>query len=209
MISRKHSLIALLIAVFLVAGARPAAAQIGVAAGLNFDSFGDLEFGSSSATYDNATGYHAGLFYDIGAGIAAIRIGAFYRDLGEVALTVDGGGPEYLFDLNLIEVPVDLRFNLTTTPAIKPYLLVGPVLSFPNTGDDRFTDELKTVAVTGTIGAGIAINAGGLKLYPEVRYGIGISRFWEDTLELGNGITFSSENPQRMNTVMLRLGLGF
>jgi len=209
MISRKTTFLAILVAGVVLAGARPAAAQLGVAAGLNFDSFQDLEFGSSSATYDNATGYHAGVFYDIGAGIAAIRLGAFSRDLGEVALTVDGGGPEFLFDLNMIDVPVDLRFNLTTTPAVKPYLLVGPVFSFPNTGDDRFTDELKTVAITGSIGAGVAINAGGLKLYPEVRYGIGVSRFWEDTLELGEGFTISSQDPQRMNTVMLRLGLGF
>jgi len=209
MISRNSTFFALLFAALFLAGSRPAAAQLGVAAGLNFDSFQDVKFGSSSATYDNATGYHAGVFYDIGAGIAAIRIGAFYRDLGELALTVDGGGREYFFDLNLIEIPVDLRFNLTTTPAIKPYLLVGPVFSFPNTGDDRFTDELKTASVTGTVGAGIAINAGGLKLYPEVRYGIGVSRFWEDTLDLGDGFTISSEDPQRMNTVMLRLGLGF
>lgn len=208
MISRKSSFFALLVVALFFGGARQAHGQIGVAAGLNFDSFDDLEFGSSSATYDNATGYHAGVFYDLGAGIAAVRLGVFYRDLGEVALTVRGGGAEYLFDMNMIEVPVDLRFNLTTTPAVKPYLLVGPVLSFPNTGDDRFTDELKTVSVSGTIGAGIAINAGALKLYPEFRYGIGVSRFMDDTLEIGS-VTISSENEQRLNTVMVRLGIGF
>lgn len=208
MISRKSPFFAFLVVALFFGAARQAHGQLGVAAGLNFDSFDDLEVGSSGATYDNATGYHAGVFYDIGAGVAAVRLGVFYRDLGEVALTVKGGGPEFLFDLNMIEVPVDVRFNLMTTPVVKPYLLVGPVLSFPNTGDDRFTDELKTISVSGTIGAGVAINVGALKLYPEFRYGIGVSRFMDDTLEIGS-TTISSENEQRLNTVMLRLGIGF
>lgn len=205
---RKTTLTALLLLTALLVGARPASAQLGVAAGLNFESFNDLDFGNSEATFDNATGYHAGVFYDIGAGVASVRLGVFYRDIGEVAVTVSGGGPEYLVDLNMIDIPVDVRFNLTTTPAVRPYLLVGPVFSFPNSGDDTFGDELEAVTVAGTIGAGVMINAGAVKLYPELRYGIGVSRFMKDEFDIA-GTTFTSDNSQRLNTVMLRLGVGF
>jgi hypothetical protein len=191
-----------------LASAPAANAQLGVAAGLNFESFDDLDFGSSSATFDNATGYHAGVFYDLGLGLASVRLGVFYRDIGNVAVTVAGGGNEYLFDLNMIDVPVDLRFNLTATPAVRPYILAGPVFSFPNSGDDTFGDELETVSVSGAVGAGVQIGLGALTLYPEVRYGVGISRFMNDSFDIG-GTTFTSDNTQRLNSVMLRLGIGF
>jgi len=37
-------------------------AQIGVGAGLNFNDLDDIEAGSVDATFDNATGYHFGVF---------------------------------------------------------------------------------------------------------------------------------------------------
>lgn len=180
-------------------------AQIGIAAGLNFDELSDIG-GSRKATFESANGYHVGLFYDLGLGPVALRIGGFYRDLGEIEVNLDGVSGA--FSLSSIDIQVDVRFNLTSTPVIRPYLLVGPVFSFPSSGDDDYDDALEDVSVSGNVGAGIALNLGGLKLFPEFRYSIGVSRFMKDDFSIGN-IAFESDDTQRQNSVMLRLGIVF
>jgi len=186
-----------------------AVAQIGFAAGLNYENLSDLEIRDAKATFDNASGYHAGIFYDLSIGTVGIRIGAFYRDLGEfegAGLTVEGLEAEFQkVDLAMIDFPVDIRLNLTTTPLIQPYVLLGPVFSLPTSGDDIFKKALESLLVSGNIGAGIALNIGGLRLFPEFRYVIGISRLLKDEFEVG-GILMETD-VQRVNSVMLRLGV--
>jgi len=66
---------AVLILVLMVCSApRESHAQLGVAAGLNFDRLSDIDAGSRSATFDNATGYHVGVFYDLGLGPPGVRL---------------------------------------------------------------------------------------------------------------------------------------
>ncbi len=204
---RKISQIVLagMILVFAGSGPRPVLAQLGVAAGLNYDQMSDLEVGSATGTFENASGYHIGVFYDLGLGPVGLRTGLFYRNLGKL----DASLPNMIknFDLSLFEVPVDLQFDLSATPVIAPYLIVGPVFSLPFSGDKDFKDAFERVSVSGNIGLGVAMNILGLRLFPEFRYTIGISRFMKENVEIGS-VKFESADPQRLNSVILRIGVG-
>jgi len=180
-------------------------AQLGVAAGLNFESMSEVT-GDAEATFENSTGYHVGIFYDLGMGPISVRLGGFYRDVSDVETTRNGVIDA--FDLTMVDVPVDVRFNLTATPLVHPYILAGPVFSFPSSTDTEYDKALEKVSVSGNVGAGLAFNLGAVTIYPEVRYVIGVSRFMKDQFEIG-GVSFDSEEVQRQNSVMIRLGVGF
>lgn len=197
---------------FVVGGllvARPAHAQFGVAAGLNFDNLSDIEFGNAEATFESATGYHVGVFLDLGLGPVALRPGVFYRNLGDFEI---GGGliigdVSETFDISLIEVPVDVRVGLGVTPIISPYVLAGPVFRFAATDDEAFKDNLEDFSVSADIGFGIEVKLGGISLFPEIRYAFGITRFLKEDIIINN-ITITPDDEARLNTVMLRLGIG-
>ena len=190
---------------------KPAHAQLGVAIGLNFDSISDIDTGDREATFDNATGYHLGIFYDLSAGPLAIRPGLFYRQVQNVKVDILEAGSRITesFDLNLIEVPVDLRLRMAL-PLLKPYVLAGPVFGFSSTGDDDFKDALQELTVAANIGIGVEVSLPGFTpvLYPELRYSFGVSRFMKEELSIGD-FTFEADDAQRLNTFMLRLGIRF
>ncbi|MCH8276451.1 MAG: outer membrane beta-barrel protein [Bacteroidetes bacterium] len=186
-------------------GTRCLCAQIGVAAGLNYEEISDLEIGNTKGTFDNASGYHIGVFYDLGVGPAGIRTGLFYRSMGKFDASLPGIVKD--FDLSLFEIPVDFRFNLSATPVLTPYVIFGPVFSFPFSSDNDFKDAFEQVSVSGNVGVGLAMNLLGLRIFPEFRYTIGISRFMKKDLSIGS-VNFEAAEPQRLNTVMLRIGVG-
>ena len=188
--------------------ARPAQAQLGIAAGLNYDDLGDLDLGSAETSFDNSSGYHIGLFYDLAVGPLALRPGIYYMDIG------DFEDAEDIFDegidLNLIEVPVDARLRLAPTPLLTPYLMAGPVFRFPNSSTDDFDEALEEINVAGNIGAGLELSLPGIgfRIFPEVRYTFGLSNFTRDEFEIGDQ-NFEIENDQRLNTFSIRVGLAF
>lgn len=191
-----------------MAAAVPAAhAQLGVAAGLNFDRLGDISTQSGAANFDNATGYHFGVFFDLGALPIAVRPGVFIRKAGDVDWNVTGVVES--FDLTLIEVPIDVRIPLLQAPLLKPYLLGGPVVSFPRSNRDEIQDSFEDFLLSGSIGVGVEVKvpAIGLRLYPEVRYAFGVSRFMKDSFTIG-GVSFDAEDSTRLSAVMVRLGVG-
>jgi len=181
-------------------------AQLGVAAGLNFASIDDIDVSGGRGNFDSATGYHVGAFYDLGLGPAALRLGLFYRDMGDVDVSL--AGIREAFDVTLIDIPFDLRFDVMATPVVRPYILVGPVFSFASSDNDDFDSALKDVQVAGNVGVGLSINAGVAHLFPEIRYSVGLSRFMDDDATV-RGVRFSADDTQRQNSVMLRLGLRF
>ncbi len=178
-------------------------AQLGVAAGLNFESLTDIS-GSRSATYDNASGYHFGVFFDTDSSPLALRLGAYYRDMGEVELDLGEFGQA--FDLSLLDVAVDVRFAVLPLPLVKAFVSAGPVVSFPSSSNDEYKESLQSTTVSGNVGGGLAISLGGLTLIPELRYSIGVSRFMKDEFSI-RGIEFVTDDVQRSNSVMLRLGI--
>jgi len=185
----------------------PARAQLGVAAGVNFDNINDVKSSANKGNFDNATGFHFGVFYDFGAGPISLRPGIFYRNVSNVDFTVSGLKDQ--FDLNMVEVPVDLHFNLTATPLIKPYALAGPVFTYSKASGGELKDAVQNLNVAANIGLGLSLSVPGLglRLFPELRYAFGISRFVKDKFEVG-GVNFDASGTSRMNSFMVRLGVG-
>jgi len=210
----KLSLLAVLtLAIGLHAGiTQEAHAQFGVAAGLNFENPGDVNIADGvEGTFGNSTGFHVGVFYDFAVGPLAIRPGVFYRDAGNIDYSQEGGADVDLpndFDLSLIEVPIDLRFRMAT-PVVKPYLLAGPVFSFPSSDDDVFDESLESIYVSGSIGAGleVAVPVVGIRLFPEIRYAFGLNSFIKDDAEIF-GVNVDAEDTSKLNAFMIRLGVG-
>jgi len=182
-------------------------AQLGIAAGLNFDRLGDISTQSGSANFDNATGYHVGLFYELGAAPISVRPGVFIRKAGDVKWDITGSSEE--FDLTLIEVPVDVRVPLLHAPLVKPYIVGGPVVSFPKSNDDDAQHAFEDLLLSGSLGVGVEVHVPviGLTLFPELRYAFGLSRFMKDAITVG-GVEFNVEDQSRLNAVMLRVGVG-
>jgi hypothetical protein len=204
---RRYFSAVVLAAVVLTVSWKPVGAQVGVAAGLNFESLSDIEAFSVKTTFDNASGYHVGLFYDLPLGFVGLRVGAFYRDLGEF----DAGDSvqEQLdaIDMTMIDFPVDVRINLSTTPAVHPYLFGGPVFSLPSTGNELLDGTLESLYISGNAGIGVALDLGGIRLFPEFRYVVGISNLVKSDAEVG-GVPLDV-NDTHVSTVMLRLGISF
>ncbi|MDX1566849.1 MAG: hypothetical protein R3223_03550, partial [Longimicrobiales bacterium] len=105
--------------------------------GLNFSNQDDINTGSASVTFENSTGYHVGLSYELGLGPLGIRPGVLYEKLG----TFEFSTATEPLDLSAVKVPVDLRLTVLPTPAISPYLVAGPVFSFPQ-GEGELGDAL-------------------------------------------------------------------
>ncbi len=193
----------------LLLTALPAKAQLGAAVGLNYESFNDVDFGSRQAALESASGYHIGIFYDLAVGPVAIRPGVFYRSINNLefkAADVLSGSRKV--DINMVDVPIDLRFRMST-PVVKPYLLAGPVFSFASTSDkNEFADAIKDIGVAANIGVGVEVGLPGLslRLFPEIRYGFGISRFMDENFEVGT-TNFSAQDTQHINTLQVRLGV--
>src|SRR5690606_22825244 len=83
--------------------------QLGVTAGLNFAELDDIDAGDRHATFDNSTGWHLHLWFDLPIGPVAIRPGIRYTDMGDLldGATIDDL-PSISDDesLRLIEIPV-------------------------------------------------------------------------------------------------------
>ncbi len=184
--------------------AAPAQAQPGISAGLNFNNLGDIE-GNTNATFDNSTGYHFGVFYDLSLGVVSLRPGVYYHRIGTYELP-----NQESFDLNAIEVPLDLRFTVLPSPIVKPYLMAGPVLTIPQS-ESEFEDGVEDLSLTGDIGAGLEFSLPGLglTLMPELRYSIGVTNYLSDDFEVGGVDIEPEDSDQRLSKVMLRLNVRF
>ena len=119
--------------------------------------------------------------------------------------TVEGEGPAVDDEtFSLIEVPIDVRLRLGL-PLISPYLVGGPVLRFPSSSDGE--DRFESFNLAGGAGVGVELGLGGMTLYPELKYTFGITRFTKESYEVG-GVTITPDEDQRLNAVMLSVGLG-
>lgn len=201
----------LLVLAVALAGVPDAHAQLGIAAGANFDRLSDIEGDNDTGiNFDNATGYHAGLFYELGAGPLRVRPGVYYMDVGAFDFQEEGIQEEVNeeFDLNLIEVPIDLRYQVFPFPLVKPYVTAGPVFRFNVSGDEGYNEAFKDFSFAGNVGGGLEIGLPGssLRLYPELRYSFGVSSITEE-FQIGN-VEFNADDT-RLNNFMLRLGVSF
>jgi len=203
-ISRSAAVLMMALLVIALVPGR-AQAQLGVAAGLNFENMSDIS-GSRSATYEAASGYHFGVFFDTDSSPLALRLGAYYRDMGDVELDLGAFGE--VFDLSLLDVALDVRFAVLPLPLVQAFVSAGPVISFPSSSNDEYKESLESASMSGNVGAGLAFSLAGLTLTPELRYSIGVSRFMKDEFSI-RGIDFETDDVHRNNSVMLRLGVIF
>jgi hypothetical protein len=190
----------------LAGGAGALRAQgFGIAAGANFADRHDIDVGSAKATFNNSTGYHVGIEFEVGAGPFALRPGVFYQRMGSYDFP---SGEE--FKLSAVEVPVDVRLTVLPLPVVSPYVVAGPVLTFPQ-ATGAFGDAVKSMSLTADIGAGVKISlpGGGLVLMPELRYSAGVTDYLKDSFQIGGATIQPSSSSKRLAHVMLRLHVFF
>ncbi len=205
---------ALLAALLFALGTMPAQAQLGITGGLNFESIDDIQDSGvdREAAFDNSTGYHVGVVYNLGLGPVDVRPGFIFRKVG----TYDFQGAvndleDQAFDVTAYEVPLDLRFTVLPTPIIKPYILAGPQLTFVR-GEDEFDDVLEDQSFSLNIGAGTDISLPGLPLtlQPELRYEFGATKFMDEDSSFSIGDTeFSPQDSPRFSAFSVRLNILF
>lgn len=192
-----------------LAGAVPAHAQFGITAGANFDRLSDITLNNTEAHFDNHNGWHVGVWADFSLlGVLTLRPGVRYMSAGKLfeGLSEIDGNAEDTFDINLMEIPVLVRFAFGA-PVIKPYIFAGPVLRFPVGVDNTIDSDLKSPSIAGEVGLGVQVALGRISLYPEVGFTFGLSSFIDDEIILGFA-TFSTNEAQHLNAAMLRLGIG-
>lgn len=197
--------ILLVVLLGLLTTAGPTRAQVGVAAGLDFEALSDIETttnASENATVENAVGYHAGIVYDLGLGPVNLRPGLLYRKIGTYDL------PESQSDVSSWEVPVDIRVTLVPTPLLSVYVLGGPKAVFPR-ADDNLDSALEDVSYVFDIGAGadLSVPGAGLTLQPELRYEFGATDYIEDEFQIGD--TTFKPSDRTFSAFALRLNVIF
>ncbi len=195
----------LLFAAAFLAAATPGHAQLGIGAGLNFNSLDDIRTDDGEAAFERSTGYHMGVFYGLGLGPVNLRPGVFYHRVGEFAFP---DGQE--IDLSAVEIPLDVRINVLTMPVATPYLLGAPVLSFGRTGSD-FSDAVEDMNLSADLGIGVELSLPGLgiALMPELRYGIAVTDYLSESFEVGGTTVTPTDGSRRPSKVMLRLNVMF
>lgn len=207
---RRTSILVPLVALLIGLGAPTLlkAQGMGISAGANFNQLSDIDAGDQSATLDNVTGWHVHLWFDLPLGPVAFRPGLRYMDAGALfdASESDGLGADFSDDqvVTFLEVPLDVRFRMTL-PVITPYVMAGPVLRFAT--DTNNEDRLETFSLAAGAGLGVELGLVGLRFFPELKYTFGVTRFTREEYQLGN-VTVSPDEDQRLNAVMLSLGIG-
>ncbi|MGB3542917.1 hypothetical protein [Rubrivirga sp.] len=185
----------------LLALAAPANAQLipsidlGVAGGLNFASLGD----AGQFDLDSSTGYHIGLYADVGVLFFSARTGVYYVKAGDIRDVRRPNADDLEDSAAYVAVPVDFQLK-TPTPVLQAYVLAGPEFRFPVSGLETFEQENMTVA--GNVGLGIR---GGVPLigpsgYVELRYGLDLTGL--------NSESTTADDEVKLNVVFLRVGLG-
>ena len=188
--------------------ATPAQAQLGIAAGANFDSVSDIQ-GSRNVqdVQKNSTGYHIGVVYDLGLGPVSLRPGLFYRKVGGYDFSDVPDADVDDLDVTAFEVPVDVRVTVFPFPLVSPYVVGGPNAFLPRSSEDDFDDDFEDISFTFNIGVGadVSLPGVGLTLQPEFRYEFGASDYISDDFEVAG----LSPSDRSLSAYALRLNVLF
>ncbi len=178
--------------------------SFGVTGGLNFGSLAD----ATAIDLDQSTGYHVGVFGDVGFGPLAARVSILYVKAGDAQFNAGGGtASSGNTSVTFVAVPVDFKFRFPS-PVVKPYALLGPEARFP-TGDltDFSGSRSTTLALNFGVGAELSAIIGP-RVFAELRYGLDVTGF-VDGGELPGGVgTFDSNDSFKVNVFFLRVGFG-
>ncbi|MEP0548781.1 MAG: outer membrane beta-barrel protein [Rhodothermales bacterium] len=185
----------LLLAAVFVAATPLAQAQIipkfGVAGGLNFGSLTD----AAGFDLDSSTGYHVGVFGDVGFGPLAARVSLLYVKAGDIGEGDDAA------NVTFIAVPVDFKFRFPS-PVVKPYALLGPEARFA-TGD-LADAEARSVNLALNAGIGAELSAiVGPSVFAELRYSLDVTGFADDEF-----FDVPTDESFKVSVFYLRVGVG-
>ncbi len=185
------------------------AQNFGVSVGGNFQRLNDIDLNELETKFESQTGWHVGAWVEVPLGpAAALRGGGRYMAAGKLFDGVQANYPSIQenFDVSLIEIYLILRLGLPS-PVVSPYVFAGPVFRIPSNTDRELSNDLKALSYAGEIGGGLMIKLGPIKLYPEVAYVFGLTRFIENEIVL-NLISLQVGDPQKLNMAMVRLSVG-
>lgn len=181
-----------------------AEAQIGILAGYNRDTLAEFLPENGFDLTELTDGYHVGVFLNFNLATFSIRPAVVYHRMPE--LVAMAGDEQVRFDIDLVEIPLDFRLRLPL-PAVQPYVLGGPVLTFPSSTFSGVDDLLTARPVRAEFGVGVELDLG-LRLWPEVRYGFGLGSLMGSDVAVGSRVLRGDGEP-RHNTLTLRLGISF
>jgi len=183
----------------------PANGQVGLMAGYNRNWLADIDLGNATIELAGADGYHLGMFLNFRLPVIQVRPAIVYHRITD--LQVVGPQDTTTFSIDMIDLPIDLRVRFPLLPIVKPYILAAPVLSFPSTGNDRIGPALNSSVFRVDVGFGVEINLG-LRLWPEVRLGFGVTDFFGTEIDLRQE-PITLERGIRLDTLMISLGASF
>ncbi|UKJ07457.1 porin family protein [Solitalea lacus] len=178
------------VAVFITLSASAQKLNFGVKGGVNFTSVSDIKFtGNLSQSYqqtaDGVTGYHLGVWTEIGIPVISIQPELLYFHKGFKAIDAQGARSEV--KLNYLDIPVLAKFNLL--PVL--HVVAGPQLSLKLsdkiTGASTFTDVLNKESFKSgdwgaVLGAGVTVS----KIQLQGRYVWGLSKVTSNNVEFKN-----------------------
>ena len=166
--------------------------KVGIGGGANFQQVDDL---SGTASFENATQYHVGVFYDqpfdLPTGTLAVRPGFVFRSVGTYQFAGELPEPNAFslagrsFDVYALSFPLDLRYQLDLETT-SPYIVAGPSVSILRAEQD-FEAALEDAMFSANVGLGTEFtieSAAGIVVAPEVRYGFGITNAVKDEFTL-------------------------
>lgn len=181
-----------------------AQAQIGILAGYNRDALAEFLPENGFDLTDFTDGYHVGVFLNFNLATFSIRPALIYHRMPQ--LVARAGEERVRFDIDLVEIPLDFRIRLPL-PAVQPYVLGGPVLTFPSSTFSGVDDLLAARPVRVEFGVGVELDLG-FRLWPEVRYGFGIGSLMGSDVAVGSQVLQGDGEP-RHDALTLRLGISF
>lgn len=183
-----------------------ASAQFGIEGGLTFNQLSDAKVNNVEKSFESAQGKHLGIFYGMGRNVG-LRLGVRYSDAEGLYKGLSSGNTDG-FKANFVEFPVDLRLRVNT-PLLKPYLVAGPLFRVAAGSDDEdFKEAVKSLNVAASVGGGVELRLGGLSLYPEINYTVGVSSFLKTGATIG-GVSVNAEDNSQLNQFVIKLGIGF
>ena len=177
--------------------------------GGNFQRLSDITLDELRTKFESQTGWHAGAWVELPIGTTSLRAGGRYMSAGQLLKGIQASKPKFPdnFDISMVELYLVLRLGLPSQ-VLSPYVFAGPVFRIPTNTDSELSNDLHALSFAGEIGGGIAINMGAIRLYPEVAYTFGLTRFMKDKIVV-RFIELQVDDSQRLNMAMLRLSVGF
>jgi len=178
----------------------PASAQttLGVRGGVSVAS---ASLDSDTFDESNRTGFVGGAFLDFGgSSLFGFQIGAQYAQKGT---EFDAGAAVDELALDYLEIPAVVKVGLPLG-SLKPSIFAGAALGFNSNceeagGSVEVCDDFSDTEFSGVVGADLAIYLGGLSLWADARYNVGLG-------DIADGDAFGDFSNRAFN---LTAGLGF